>query len=174
MNVAIGITGHQQLPDDAAWEWVKRTLSRELEAFLQQITAVSSLAIGADQVFASLVHQLGGEIHAVIPFQGYEKAFSDEDVDRYKAILEDASIIEILQTEGTDEDKYYTAGKRVLELSDVLVAVWDGKAAKGKGGTADIVHLAHARKTPMIHLNPIRKSIKYYYYSGGQKHQKGE
>jgi len=40
--------------------------------------------------------------------------------------------------EVTDEDAYMAAGRRVVDLSDVMIAVWNAKPAKGKGGTADI------------------------------------
>src|SRR5271165_2228772 len=40
--------------------------------------------------------------------------------------------------EVTDEDAYMAAGRRVVDLSDVMIAVWIAKPAKGKGGTADI------------------------------------
>ncbi|MFJ8953478.1 hypothetical protein ACIRO1_25525 [Streptomyces sp. NPDC102381] len=39
------------------------------------------------------------------------------------------------------------AGKEVVDQSDVLLAVWDGKPAGGKGGTADVV--AYAQRQGM-------------------------
>jgi tetratricopeptide (TPR) repeat protein len=120
---------------------------------------VSSLAIGADQLFASLVAQRGGQIHAVIPFDGYERTFSPHNVDAYHYILSKADLVEVLQTSGTDEDAYLAAGKRVVELSDILIAVWNGQPAKGKGGTADIVAYARDNGVPLVHLNPVDRTI---------------
>ena len=42
---------------------------------------------------------------------------------------------------------------RVVELSDIVLAVWNGKPAKGKGGTADVVAYAIRRGVPLIHID---------------------
>jgi hypothetical protein len=67
--------------------------------------------------------------------------------------------VEVLQTSGTDEDAYMAAGRRVVELSDVMIAVWDAKPAKGKGGTADIVAYAIASDVPVVHINPVERTV---------------
>lgn len=159
MTIKVGITGHQRLDDPGAWGWVKSALNNELDALGPPVIAVSSLAIGTDQLFASLVAEHGGEIHAVIPFQGYERTFGPQDLDAYRRILSKATVVETMETNGTDEDKYLAAGKRIVELADLIMAVWDGKPAKGKGGTADIVVYATQKGTRLIHINPADHSV---------------
>lgn len=159
MITKIGITGHQKLSDPADWNWTQSALSRELDTFKNPVTAVSSLAIGVDQLFASLVVKRGGKIYVVVPFKGYERTFSSQDIKEYNRLLCKAHFIETLQTEGADEDKYLSAGKHVVELSDLMISVWDGKPAQGKGGTADIVDYALTKNVPLIHINPANKSI---------------
>jgi hypothetical protein len=123
------------------------------------LIAVCSLAVGADQLFASMVAQRGGQLHAVLPFPEYERTFGPQDVDAYRRILSRATSVEILHTHGTDEDKYLAAGKRIVELADLMIAIWDGKPAKGKGGTADIgAHVLH-RGSQLIYINPVDRSI---------------
>lgn len=155
----VGITGHQRLDDPSAWGWVQAALSNEMDALVPPLIAISSLAIGADQLFASIVLQRGGQLHVVLPFPEYERTFDPQDVDTYWRTLSKASSVEILQTDGTDEDKYLAAGKRIVELADLMIAIWDGKVAKGKGGTADIVAHAIQRGTQLIHINPVDQSI---------------
>lgn len=155
----VGITGHQRLHDPSPWRWVQAAFNNELDALEPPVIAVSSLAIGADQLFASMVAGRGGQIHAVIPFQGYDRTFSPQDVDAYRLILAEATSLEIMQTDGTDEDKHLAAGKRIVDLADLIIAVWDGKPAKGKGGTADIVAYAIQTGTRLIHVNPLDHSI---------------
>lgn len=46
------------------------------------------------------------------------------------------------------------AGRRVVNLSDLLIAVWDGEVAKGKGGTVDIVCYARERGRNVVILWP--------------------
>ena len=42
----------------------------------------------------------------------------------------------------TREDAYLQAGKWLVDHSDVLVVLWDGKPAQGKGGTGEYVQRA--------------------------------
>ena len=155
----IGITGHQRLEDSSSWDWVQSAISNELDTLPLPLIAVSSLAIGADQLFASLVTQRNGQLRVILPFPEYERTFGPQDIDAYRQILSRASSVEILHTLGTDEDKYLAAGKRIVELADLMIAIWDGKPAKGKGGTADIVAHALQRGTPLIHINPVDRSV---------------
>ena len=47
-----------------------------------------------------------------------------------------------------------------MELSDIVLAVWKGKPAKGKGGTADVVAYAIRRRVPLIHIDPISHTVR--------------
>lgn len=38
---------------------------------------------------------------------------------------------------------------------------WDGKPARGKGGTADIFLYASRKGVPLIHINPLNQSVTY-------------
>lgn len=155
----VGITGHQRLKDSTAWPWVESTMREELAAMAMPLVGVTSLAIGADQLLASLVIELGGEIQAVIPFPDIERTFSAKDLPAYRRLAQKATL-EVLKTQGTHEDAYLAAGQRVVDLSDILFAVWDGKSAKGKGGTADIVAYASQRALPVIYINPISRTVR--------------
>ena len=42
---------------------------------------------------------------------------------------------------------------------DLIFAVWTGKPAKGKGGTADIVAYAIDKKIPVVHINPLERTV---------------
>jgi len=154
----IGVTGHQRLEDPAAWRWVEEAVIRELDAAAKPLVVVTSLAIGADQLVARLGATRGAEVHAVLPFADIERTFAAEDLPAYHQLVSLASV-EILSTPGTDEDAYLAAGRRVAELSDILIAVWDAKPAKGKGGTADIVAYAIASGVPVVHVNPVDRTV---------------
>jgi len=159
MTKRVGITGHQRLNDPSAWSWVKSAITNELDALEPPLIGISSLAIGADQVFATMMVQRGGQLHVVIPFEGYERTFSSQDLDAYHRTLSKASVIEIMQTNGTEEDRFLAAGMRIVDLADLIVAVWDGKPAMGKGGTADIVAYAIQINTKIIHINPVDHTV---------------
>ena len=154
----IGVTGHQRLEEPAAWPWVEEAISRELDAAPKPLVVVTSLAIGADQLVARLGTARGATVHVVLPFADIERKFAAEDLPAYRQLVSRASV-EILRTPGTDEDAYMAAGRRVAELSDVLIAVWDAKPAKGKGGTADVVAYAVACGVPVVHINPVQRTV---------------
>ena len=154
----IGITGHQRLEDPAAWSWVEEAVGRELDAVTGPLVVVTSLAIGADQLFARLGAARGAAVHAVLPFADIERTFAPGDLPAYRQLVDQASV-EILQTPGTDEDAYLAAGRRVAEMSDAMIAVWDAKPAKGKGGTADVVAYAVASGVPVVHINPVDRTV---------------
>jgi hypothetical protein len=47
-----------------------------------------------------------------------------------------------------------------------MVAVWDGKAPRGLGGTADIVEHARAARKPLILISPDGLEVKQERFSG--------
>jgi hypothetical protein len=157
----VGITGHQQLDDPDVWPWVAGVLRAELARVAPPLVGVTSLAVGADQLFARLVHERGGTIHAVLPFADIERSFSPDHVPAFRELVEQATV-EVLQTPGTDEDAYLAAGQRVVDLSDIVLAVWNGKPAKGKGGTADVVAYAIGRGVPLTQIDPVSRTVRQH------------
>jgi hypothetical protein len=158
----IGITGHQRLRKPSDWGWVKQEFGNLLSTFSPPLIGITSLAVGADQLFAKAVLQRGGALEVIIPFAGYEANFSEgRDQQDFLFLLQSALKREELEKHGSHEDAYLAAGKRVVDQSDLLVALWDGKPAAGLGGTADIVHYAMQKQTRTIHLNPITKQITF-------------
>lgn len=143
----IGLTGHQNIPSQAL-EYVTRGINEVLDRVKDELVGVSSLAAGADQLFASIVLERGGSLQLVIPCRRYEKTFlHPEDFTNFRTLLERAVSVETLSFEEPSEEAYLAAGCRVVDSSDVLLAIWDGQPARGKGGTGDIVEYARRRGT---------------------------
>jgi hypothetical protein len=87
--------------------------------------------------------ELGGHLRVVVPCHGYEQTFADQkNLKAFSYLLSKADTTEMLPYPEPSEEAFFAAGRRVVELSEILVAVWDGREAKGKGGTADIVQYA--------------------------------
>lgn len=125
MTMKVGITGHQRLNDSKTWGWIRTVLINQLDTIHQSVKALSSLAIGADQLFASLVADRGGQIYAIIPFTDYEHTFkTKKNLSAYHMLLGKATSVEILHTSGNDQEKFYAAGKRMVDLADLVIAVW--------------------------------------------------
>lgn len=159
--MVLGITGHQKLHDAEAWPWVRAALGWELERIAAPLVGYSSLAAGADQLFAELVLGLGGELRVILPFSGYEEILSPgSDLDRYRALLSRAVEVEALPALATRQESYLAAGQRVVDLSDRVIAVWNGQVAAGLGGTGDIVCYALATGKDVLHINPVSRAVK--------------
>lgn len=145
----IGVTGHQSLKkrlavrsvshtEAAAWEWVAISLNEVLKNLAcDDIIIVSSLAAGADQMFARLGLEAGAILEIVIPSIGYEDTLDDaKDRLAFYELLEAGHVEATLPYQSPSEEAFFAAGKRVVELSNRLVAVWDEKRHKGLVGPA--------------------------------------
>ncbi len=139
----IGITGHQNIPD-VMHSYIRANIKRIIFQHSSDLTGVSSIATGADQIFAEIILQISGKLYVVIPCQEYESSFKDKSsLLRYRYLLGEAKDVEVLSYTSPSEEAFLAAGKRIVDLSQILVAIWDGKPARGKGGTADIVQYAN-------------------------------
>ena len=157
----LGITGHQRLHEVEAWRWVEQAIQSVLAEAVPPLVGFSCLAIGADQIFAELVLQQGGELRVILPFKGYETTLAPgADLDRYCALLAQATEIEVLCGYTSREMAYLAAGQRVIDLSDRVIAIWNGDQAAGLGGTGDIVSYALQMKKDIVHINPTNKTVK--------------
>jgi len=155
----IGISGHQYLEDPRAWEWVGDVMRDLLLRFPRPLVGVTCLAVGADSLLATLMVEQNQSFEVVLPFADYESRLPLEARDEYRRLLEQAAGVTTLQDQSNDEKSYFDAGKMVVDLSDVLVTVWNGKPAKGLGGTGDIVQYARQKQKPIVHLDPIRHVV---------------
>ena len=160
--MTIGITGHQRLDDPTAWEWVQGALDDILEENPGAV-GVSSLAIGADQLFAGSILSHNMKLIAVIPCVEYANTFDQTMVATYKSLLANATEKIQLSFISPSEKAFYAAGKKIADLADILVAIWDGQPAKGLGGTGDIVKYAEEQHKDIIHINPVSREVVYIY-----------
>jgi hypothetical protein len=156
----IGVTGHQKLGSSRLWSWVKDSLRAQLRRLEPPLLGITSLAVGADQLFANAILDLGGELVVVIPFSNYERTFkAAADLKRYEIVVARAKFVETLARQTSDEQSYMAAGIRIVELSDIIFAVWNGKEAQGFGGTGDVVRYAQRKGRRIVHINPENQSM---------------
>jgi len=158
-DVKVGISGHQNIRPQSALGWVEAVIREEL---LNQRASVgvSSLAAGADQIFADIVLELGLDLKAVIPCAGYESTFADEESkEHFKQMIGRSKVQHILDFPNPSEEAFSAAGQQIVDTVDLMIFVWDGMPARGLGGTADIVEYARTKYLPFTHLNPTDSSI---------------
>jgi hypothetical protein len=51
-------------------------------------------------------------------------------------------------------EAFLEAGRRVVIQSELMIVAWDEQEARGKGGTADIVHYAEQLGRPIRNVWP--------------------
>jgi hypothetical protein len=141
----IGVTGHRKLADIAAAEAGVDAALAAIEARFPEepFRILSSLAEGADRLVAQRVlARPGARLVAVLPLPrlDYMTDFeSQQSREEFLALLGEAEAVIEMPARDSRREAYEQAGRYVVEHSDVLVAVWDGLPAQGRGGTAEIV-----------------------------------
>lgn len=153
-----GVTGHQILPS----EIVERAVGhwRRVLPPGAHLCGVSSLAEGADQLFAAHVLASGGQLEVIVPCEGYAGSLgTDEGRVRFEHLRAAARSVITLPYPEPSEAAYLAAGQAVVDRCDHVFAVWDGRPARGLGGTADIVAYARAlgRPTTVLWVDGISR-----------------
>jgi hypothetical protein len=154
-RLAIGVTGHRNIAVNNAR--LRATVLRELlqlqrSAPGRRAVVLSCLAEGADRLVARIaIDQLKAELVAILPMplRDYRRDFHDVASRReFDALLGAATRRVTVADEGVRAEaardgerarRYARAGAWLVQRSDVLLAIWDGKPERGIGGTAQIV-----------------------------------
>lgn len=157
--IALGITGHRYLTEvDRIMVGVENVLERILKTFPDSVFRVlSSLAEGADRILAKrflLIPNASLWVPLPLPEEEYLKDFeSAKSKDEFIRLLGKAERIIHLPVTDNREEAYLSAGKFVVENSDILLAVWDGNPPQGTAGTGEIVALARERGLPLAWIH---------------------
>lgn len=132
-----------------------------------QCSLVTNLADGADSLVADAALALGWPLDAVLPF-----ARGDYADDFSVGVIRDAlerhltAAHRIFELPGTRGDRgaagdsagaYERAGRVVIAQADLLIGVWDGQPAQGRGGAAQIIAEAVDQGLPVIIIDPAGK-----------------
>jgi hypothetical protein len=150
----VGVTGHRDLSAPTC-KLLAAAIALQLEQFAA-IDGISSLAEGADQIFAEQVLRAGGVLTAVIPAADYGASFATTDGSAaYRRLRALAQEVIELPFDAPSDEAYLAAGQRVVGLCDILLAVWDGSPSRGTGGTAEIVAFAGERGVPTTVVWPL-------------------
>ncbi len=168
----IGITGHQDLTkrlqieganhsSEEAWAWVEHAFIAMLaDMDLAGVMIVSCLAVGADQHLSRIGLERGARLSVVIPSVGFENTYTEPETrEAFEKMLSIATEVVYLNFPEPSEPAFYAGGKCVVDQSDMVVAVWDGRDAVGLGGTGDIVAYSLDHGHDVHHLDPIHRSI---------------
>jgi tetratricopeptide (TPR) repeat protein len=176
-GLIVGVTGHRVLPPgDALRARLAEVLATLRSGSLGlapaprpgPLVALSALAEGADRLVARLVldETPDGALEVVLPLEidDYILDFaSDESIAEFRSLLNRAERITILapgpgpKARATPDEEpsrreaaYEAGGYFVVDGCAVLIAIWDGQPARGRGGTAEIVAYARQLGRPLV------------------------
>ena len=150
----IAITGHRGLPA-ATERLIDQAIRKQLADYSNgDLVGISNLADGADQLFAQAILDAGGQIEVIVPAAQYRAGLPESAHAAYDALLARAVNVDHLDRLESNEDAHMEASRVMLARADHLFAVWDGKPARGYGGTADVVAEARERNVPVTVVWP--------------------
>jgi len=168
-SLRIGVSGHRvppKLPEESEAP-LRAQIDRMLAAIVDiarkvnsasAFVIVSSLAEGSDRIVAAAGLAIGFALQAVLPFDTaeYERDFETQASRReFDELL--ARACDVFELDGEADQRpraYEAAGLFMLANIDVLIAIWDGEAAAGIGGTAQIVERAIADGIVVVWIEP--------------------
>jgi hypothetical protein len=150
--VRIGVTGHVRLTARS-----RRLVAAALRAALRResrpVHGITCLAPGADQLFAKALLAENLTYDVVLPAPDYRaREIPLANRPTFDRLLRRARRVSYAFLT-TGELAYEAAGLNMLDVSDRLIAVWNG-AGGGVGGTAHIVAAACRRGIPVERVWP--------------------
>ncbi len=159
----VGFSGHRQVADTAA---AGRVIGDVLGSLRSEAAgewiALSSVALGSDQIFVEQARKRGLSWHAILPLPRaeFERDFSPAEWTVVEKTLTEAEHVRVITENGSREDAYLDCGMETVNSADVLLAVWDGQPARGKGGTADVVEYAKSIGKPVIIIDATTLEVR--------------
>src|SRR6266496_3842028 len=169
-TLRIGVSGHQQIGDEATIEFVSQQFGELLAMFQcqahengQDVVAYSALAIGTDRLFVKTALELGIPVEVVIPCSHYEDIYDSTEVRKeYHYLLGRCQQVHKLPFQKCSDDAFLAAGHWIVDHSDLVILVWNGYPAAGRGGTADIASYARSVGRPFFHVHTRLHKVKQY------------
>ncbi|MEH6409172.1 MAG: hypothetical protein V7741_01500 [Hyphomonas sp.] len=105
-------------------------------------TLVSALAEGADRIAAWAALDRGWSLKVPLPFakRRYIEDFdTPESRDEFALLCERAENVWVVRPKAPLRRGYEAVGLDIVGRSDLLIAMWNGAAPEGPGGTASVI-----------------------------------
>ena len=155
-RIAIAVTGHRDIKQTKFLQSAVNSVVEKIQLLFPtyEFTVYSCLAEGADQLLGRcLQERLPADLYVVLPLPELEylKDFRTvESIKEYSFLKSLAKNIVTLPLIYARPLAYRMANQFMLERSDIIVTIWDGKPAKGGGGTGEMISMARHSNWPLI------------------------
>lgn len=147
----LAVTGHRP---DKLGGYDKATYERLLTLAVQHIpayhpsTVITGMALGWDTAVAEAAFLMQIPFKAYVPFRGQESMWPPASQKLYRNLLKEAYAVIECSSPGYSVEKMQIRNKRMVDDSDLLLALWDGSS----GGTANAVNYAMSKNRNMVNL----------------------
>ena len=157
-KLTLAITGHRDIIET---EELRRDVKTYFEKLIKEnetteITLLSPLADGADRFVAKIFLELQKEhegLGLVVPMpfskERYLLDFDERSKKEFLALLE--KVDGAFQIPSMGDKPYAELGRYIVNVSDVLLALWDGTYNGKAGGTGDVVAYSYGR-VELVHF----------------------
>lgn len=171
IKIVIGVTGHRKLTDENLIRKQIKVVIKNVDTKFKGILknsdysfgVISPLAEGTDRIAVEEILNFNNSsyfenafLEVILPLsqEDYLNDFSDvKSKDEFKNFLDSAQSVKYLDRTESREEAYYESGLYTVDNCDILIGVWNGKPAKGLGGTADVIKYARERKKWLFLIN---------------------
>ena len=163
--LALGFTGHRKLDDEGQCrQWIYAYLEQRKAADRWTVCGVSSVAAGADLLFAESCIALGIPLRVLLPLarEEFRKDFDEATWARAEEAMRSAVSVEVVGSDEGRDERYYECGLETVQQSQMLLAVWNGQPALGQGGTAEIVAFAQQMGRPVVWMHSQSGALESY------------
>jgi hypothetical protein len=144
----IAVSGHRGLKPFTA-QLIDEAIRDKLAGCSRDLTGLSCLADGADQIFARVVIELGGVLEVVVPAEEYRAGLPAGVLAEYDGLFSVAAVVHRLPFVESTAESHMAASRLMVDEASELYAVWDGQPARAYGGTADVVAYAREQHRPV-------------------------
>ena len=105
---------------------------------------------------------LGIPLHVLLPLppSEFRTDFSAADWAGAGELIARAEHVRVIAENGSREDAYLDCGMETVNESDVLLVLWDGEPARGKGGTADVIAYARELGKPLVLIDSATLDVR--------------
>jgi len=185
--IGVGVSGHRlERLGEARLAGVSAAIDAALTAIEQAVVAgaevrlITSLADGVDTLATDVALTRGWPVDTILPFPRaeYARDFGEAEglSDHQRLLSASRAVFELPGERMADGDgaAYERAGRVTLAQCDILLAVWDGKPPRGRGGTGQIVGEAVLLGLPVILLDPDGLNPPQLLWDGLIEHDLGQ
>jgi hypothetical protein len=186
--IRIAVSGHRpnQLPEESLPR-VKAALTSAFDSIASagaeiagkgtRFVLVSALAEGADRLAADAALARDWTLEAPLPFSvdRYEQDFATpESVNEFQRLLKSAAkVAPMPKNDAEPEAGYAAVGAALAHGADLGIVIWNGQAAKGEGGTANVGALVLDQGAPVLWIGVGERQRSKLILPSGHNEKKG-